>query len=150
MTKENTNQISIKSLEKGQEFEFTSHRFKEEEIIQFAKAFDPLPFHTDPEAAKKSIFKGLVCSGSQAFKHFYVKQWIRLFGHSVLAGLEMRKWQFLQAIYVDEEVFCTCIVAEIKASKSNDEFIITWQFIFKNVKNEVLQSLYLTILHRNA
>ena len=32
-------------------------------IIAFAEAFDPQPFHTDPVAAKGSIFKGLAASG---------------------------------------------------------------------------------------
>lgn len=35
----------------------------EEEIIAFGKQFDPQPFHVDPEAAKASMFGGLVASG---------------------------------------------------------------------------------------
>ncbi|HEY7350760.1 MAG TPA: MaoC family dehydratase [Ktedonobacterales bacterium] len=34
-----------------------------EEIITFAKQFDPQPFHLDPEQARDSIFGGLVASG---------------------------------------------------------------------------------------
>ena len=40
-----------------------SHTVSAEEIIAFAKKYDPQPFHTDPEAAKDSIFGGLVASG---------------------------------------------------------------------------------------
>ena len=36
---------------------------EEKEIIEFAKAYDPLPFHTDPDAAKTSIYGGLTSSG---------------------------------------------------------------------------------------
>ncbi len=35
----------------------------EEEIVAFAKRYDPQVFHTDPEAAKKTSFGGLVASG---------------------------------------------------------------------------------------
>ena len=35
----------------------------EEEIVDFAKRFDPQPFHIDPEAAKSSPFGGLIASG---------------------------------------------------------------------------------------
>ena len=35
----------------------------EEEILRFAREFDPQPFHVDPEAAGKSIFGGLIASG---------------------------------------------------------------------------------------
>lgn len=42
----------------------TSHEpFTEEAIIAFARQYDPQPFHIDPEAARDSIFKGLIASG---------------------------------------------------------------------------------------
>jgi acyl dehydratase len=34
-----------------------------EEIVRFAKEYDPQPFHIDEEAAKKSVFGGLIASG---------------------------------------------------------------------------------------
>ncbi len=36
--------------------------FTQKDIIEFAKRFDPQPFHTDEIAAKESIFGGLVAS----------------------------------------------------------------------------------------
>jgi len=47
----------------GQRFEMGAHTFTEEEIIAFARQFDPQPFHIDREAAKKSFFGGLIASG---------------------------------------------------------------------------------------
>jgi acyl dehydratase len=47
----------------GQRFEMGSHTFTEEEIVAFAREFDPQPFHVDREAAKKSFFGGLIASG---------------------------------------------------------------------------------------
>lgn len=35
----------------------------EDEMIAFALRFDPQPFHTDPEAAKETVFGGLIASG---------------------------------------------------------------------------------------
>ena len=40
-----------------------TYTFTEEEIVRFAKKYDPQPFHVDPDAAKKSIFGGLIASG---------------------------------------------------------------------------------------
>ncbi len=34
-----------------------------EEIVEFARRYDPQPFHVDPEAAVHSAFGGLVASG---------------------------------------------------------------------------------------
>ncbi len=35
----------------------------EEEIIDFARKFDPQPFHIDPEAAKDTMWGGVIASG---------------------------------------------------------------------------------------
>lgn len=35
----------------------------EEDIVAFARQFDPQPFHLDPEAARDSVFGGLAASG---------------------------------------------------------------------------------------
>lgn len=40
-----------------------SYTMTEAEILAFAKKYDPQPFHTDPEAARQSIFGGLIASG---------------------------------------------------------------------------------------
>ena len=40
-----------------------SHTVTEPEILAYARKYDPQPFHTDPEAARQSIFGGLIASG---------------------------------------------------------------------------------------
>lgn len=40
-----------------------SYRFEAEAIKKFARKYDPQPFHTDEEAAKKSVFGRLCASG---------------------------------------------------------------------------------------
>jgi acyl dehydratase len=47
----------------GAVHEFGSITIGEAEIIEFARNFDPQPFHTDPEAAIQSSFGGLIASG---------------------------------------------------------------------------------------
>jgi acyl dehydratase len=47
----------------GTVHEFGCMTVEEEEIISFAKRFDPQPFHTDPEAARDSVYGGLIASG---------------------------------------------------------------------------------------
>lgn len=43
------------------------HRVTEEEIIEFGTRWDYQPFHVDPEAAKNSVFGGLVASSTHLF-----------------------------------------------------------------------------------
>ncbi|WP_156434768.1 MaoC/PaaZ C-terminal domain-containing protein [Bradyrhizobium lablabi] len=40
------------------------------EIIQFAKQYDPRPFHVDEEAAARSVFAGLSASAAHTFAIF--------------------------------------------------------------------------------
>ncbi|ENR91395.1 hypothetical protein C043_01407 [Brucella abortus 80/101] len=47
----------------GEERVLGTYTFTAEEIIAFARKFDPQPFHIDEEAAKNSLFGGLCASG---------------------------------------------------------------------------------------
>jgi acyl dehydratase len=47
----------------GQVYEFGNYLVTVQEIISFAREFDPQPFHIDEEAAKASLFGGLCASG---------------------------------------------------------------------------------------
>jgi acyl dehydratase len=50
-------------LHVGQRFTSGTHQIDAEQIQAFAQQFDPQPFHLDAEAAKATVFKGLVASG---------------------------------------------------------------------------------------
>lgn len=50
-------------IEPGSRREIGRYTFTEAEIIAFARQYDPQPFHVDPEAAKQSMFGGLIASG---------------------------------------------------------------------------------------
>jgi acyl dehydratase len=47
----------------GSVTEFGSIAVKESEIVDFARRYDPQVFHTDPEAAKSTVYGGLIASG---------------------------------------------------------------------------------------
>ena len=53
----------FEDFEVGSTVEVGPVTVSEEEILAFAKQFDPQPFHVDPEAAKESPFGGLIASG---------------------------------------------------------------------------------------
>jgi acyl dehydratase len=47
----------------GQVIEAGPYALSEAEVLQFATAYDPQWFHTDPQAAEKGPFGGLIASG---------------------------------------------------------------------------------------
>ena len=53
----------VEDFKKGDIFDIGEHTFSEEEIVDFAKKYDPFPFHIDRNAAEKSVFSGIISSG---------------------------------------------------------------------------------------
>jgi acyl dehydratase len=47
----------------GHKMELGAYTVTEAEIVEFARQFDPQPFHVDAAAAAQSPFKGLIASG---------------------------------------------------------------------------------------
>jgi acyl dehydratase len=47
----------------GMTMEFGGYEVTEEEIMEFATAFDPQPFHIDREAAQDHFYGGIIASG---------------------------------------------------------------------------------------
>jgi acyl dehydratase len=58
-----TEKLYLDDLAVGTEFNSEKYAVAAEEIHEFAKNFDPQPFHLDEETARKTWFEGLVASG---------------------------------------------------------------------------------------
>jgi acyl dehydratase len=78
----------------GQTIELGTRTVSEEEIVAFAREWDPQPFHVDPEAAKESVFGGLIASGWHTGSI-----WMRMYVDTVLGsaargspGIEELRW----------------------------------------------------------
>lgn len=52
-------------LPPGYRFSTGTASISEDQIIAFARDYDPQAFHTDPEAAKDTVYGGLIASGVQ-------------------------------------------------------------------------------------
>jgi acyl dehydratase len=58
--------LYLEDFKPGDTHEFPGrHAFTRDEIIGFARQYDPQPFHVDEEAAARSIYGGLIASGWQ-------------------------------------------------------------------------------------
>lgn len=55
--------LNVSQLNVGDTFESETYTVTKEEIINFAKQYDPQYFHVDEEKAKESLFGELVSSG---------------------------------------------------------------------------------------
>jgi acyl dehydratase len=58
---------SLDELAPGMEFDLGTFTLPREEVLDFARKFDPQPFHLDDAAARGSVFGRLVASGVHTF-----------------------------------------------------------------------------------
>ena len=57
----------FEDIELGVEHEVGRHTPSRDEIIRFARQWDPQPFHVDEEAARASVFGGLSASSCHTY-----------------------------------------------------------------------------------
>jgi acyl dehydratase len=112
---------SFDELSIGQEFDFGSFRMEREEILDFARRFDPQPFHMDEEAARASIFGGLIASGlhtqAAAFGHILRTGWV---ARVSLGGTEqVVRWP--APVRPGDEIGLTARVEDLVPSRSKPD-----------------------------
>ena len=56
-------EIYFEDFQVGQVYELGSYTVSEEQILNFAREFDPQPFHVDSVLAAESIYGGIIASG---------------------------------------------------------------------------------------
>lgn len=106
----------------GQDIDLGSHTFTEEEILAFARQFDPQPFHLDHEAARASHFGGLVASGwhtcSALMRRMVDGLLVRTVSHGS-PGVDEIRW--LKPVRVGDTLQFRMHVVETIASKSKPD-----------------------------
>ena len=72
--------LAFEDLTPGRVFDLGTTVVDRDEMVDFARRFDPQPFHVDPDAAAASLFGGLAASG-----WFTAGLWMRLYVDAVLS-----------------------------------------------------------------
>ena len=134
--------LYLEDLRVGQRFTSRTHLVDEAQIKAFAQQFDPQPFHLDHEAAKHSLFSGLVASGwhtAAITMRLLVETGLPLAGGVIGAGGEL-SWPIPtrpgDTLYVESEVL------DITPSRSRpDRGVVTVRSLTRNQRNDVVQNL---------
>lgn len=99
-----------------------SHTFTEEEMIDFARKFDPQPFHIDPLAARDSYFGGLIASGWHTCAiamRLLCENYINRSASLGSPGIEKLRW--LQPVRAGDTLTYRRVVLEARASNSRPD-----------------------------
>ena len=127
----------------GDTFDLGSLTVTAEEIIAFARQFDPQYFHTDPQHAQDSIFGGLVASGWHTGSLF-----MRLLVDGLLSkvesigspGLDQVRW--LQPVRPNDILHGRLTVIDARVSQSRPTMgVLRSNCELFNQHNELLMTL---------
>lgn len=132
----------------GQVIELGSYQVPREEIIAFARQFDPQPFHIDDEAARRSIFGGIIASGwhTAAICHRLLVQGLLTTSSSLGSpGLDELRW--LLPVRPDDVITPRAEVLSVTPSRSKpDRGAIKFRMEVRNQKGEVVMTELATAL----
>ena len=127
----------------GRVFDSGTRQLSEQDILGFAREYDPQYFHTDPEAAKQSIVGGLIASGWQT-----VGVCMRLMCDSYLLetsslgspGVDAVRW--VKPVYPGDTLRMRATVIAAKPSSSKpDRGIATMRCEVFNQKDELVMHM---------
>ena len=131
----------------GRKFESPTMTLSENDIIEFGKIYADLPYHTDPEAAKNSMWGGLVAPGYQtASLTFGLFVRTGVFKACGLGSPGIDKLRWLKPVLAGDTLHVIAEIVEIspaQTDKGRDAIRMSYQTI--NQKDEPV--LTLTSLH---
>jgi acyl dehydratase len=107
----------------GDTVDLGTFRYTPEEIVAFAREYDPQPMHTDPEAARQSVYGGLIASGWQtatSYMRVLVDNVMRDSASIGSPGVERLRW--LQPVRPGDVLRARFTVLEARPSNSRPDW----------------------------
>jgi acyl dehydratase len=143
-------ELYLEDLQVGDRFEAGTYEVTEKGIVDFAQDFDPQPFHLDLDAAKRSVFQGLVASGwytAAISMKLFVTGALKLAGGSVGLGVDELRWP--RPVRPGDTLKLQTEIMEVRPSRSKpDRGIIRIRNVTTNQNNEVVQTFLASVLVR--
>ncbi|WP_027867445.1 MaoC family dehydratase [Massilia alkalitolerans] len=111
----------------GQEIDLGERSVSEEEIVAFARQFDPQPFHVDRDAAKASIYGGVIASGwhtCSLMMRMVVDGLMASSSSMGSPGLDGVRW--LRPLRAGDTIRVRYLTTQVKASNSKPDRGVVW------------------------
>jgi acyl dehydratase len=122
----------------GQIIPLGPYPVKRSDLLEFAAAFDPQPFHLDESIANSSILMRMICDA------FFLK--VDALGST---GIEEMKW--LKPVYVDDVLSGQMKITSIRNSRSKpDRLIVNFEADVWDQKNNTKARMVSMVFIRNA
>jgi len=135
----------------GRVIDCGTYRVSKDEILDFARQFDPQPHHLDEEAGKQSILGGLSASGWHVCAIA-----MRLFADAVVlkadnkGGAGAREARWMKPVRPNDLLRMEAEVVEAKPSQSKPFGFVTFECRIYNAREQVAMVSMTPIIGRRA
>jgi acyl dehydratase len=142
--------LYFENLHVGDRFGSDTIEVTKESIFDFARQFDPQPFHLDVEAAERSIFKELTTSGwhtAALSMRLFVTGQFQPVGGSIGLAVDELRWP--QPVRPGDILKVETEILDMRASRSKpDRGIIRIRNVTTNQQGEVVQTFLAFVMIR--
>src|SRR5438094_9080778 len=137
----------FEDLKAGDRFKSATYKVSEEQIVSFAREFDPQPFHVDPTVAGQTIFKSRIASGwhTAAITMRLFVQTLNFAEGAIGLGVDELRWP--NAVRPDDVLEVEIEIVDLRESRSKPSHgIVRIRNVTTNQRGEVVQTMFASAL----
>jgi len=137
----------FEDLKAGDRFKSGTYKVTEEQIVSFAREFDPQPFHLDPAVARQTMFKGLIASGwhTAAITMRLFVQTLNFAEGAIGLGVDELRWP--NAVRPGDVLQVETEILDLRESRSKPSHgIVRIRNVTTNQRGEVVQTMFASAL----
>jgi acyl dehydratase len=130
------------NLRPGERLQSGQYIVTEEEIINFAREFDPQPFHLDATVARETMFKGLIASGwhTAAITMRLFVQTLNFAEGAIGLGVDELRWP--NAVRPGDRLQVETEIVDLRESRSKPSHgIVRLRNVTTNQRGEIVQTM---------
>jgi len=135
--------LYLEDFAPGQLLESPPRTLTKEEIVAFARQYDPQPFHTDEAAARHSVYGGLIASGWQTVGIMMRLLWDTFLKDTVSLGspgCDEIRW--LKPVRPGDTLRARFTIAEVTPSRSKPDRGVVRTFTeILNQRDEIVMTV---------
>ena len=132
----------FEDVKAGDRFESAIYHVSEEQVISFAREFDPQPFHLDKAVARQTMFESLIASGwhTAAITMRLFVQTLNFAEGAIGLGVDELRWP--NAVRPGDVLQVETEIVDLRVSRSKPTHgIVRLRNVTTNQRGEIVQTM---------